>query len=198
MGQFSEQLTQLMKENGITAVKLANSLSTSPATISRYLSGEMLPSLPKAVQLAYVLNLQLDELVAGTELHEDIMLQNAEFDFSFAARLRNLRTDHQLTLEQVGTLLGITRSAVSKYEAGLSQPTPVSIIKLAKLYNVTTDSILGVPQSVDACDTICATETWSPEEHSQLARFKEFLLYSRTISSTSGLGSKISDSISSK
>lgn len=57
-------------------------------------------------------------------------------------RIRDLREDNDLTQKQVAEYLFCDQSLYSKYERGI-RDVPVSvIIKLAKLYNTSTDYIL--------------------------------------------------------
>ena len=59
-------------------------------------------------------------------------------------RLRDLREDHDLSQEQVAAYLGMKQPQYSRYERGLRDiPTDV-IIKLAYLYNTSSDYILGL------------------------------------------------------
>ncbi|AGK99626.1 response regulator [Clostridium pasteurianum] len=59
-----------------------------------------------------------------------------------AERLKKLRKINNLTQDDIAKYLGINRTAVSQYESGEILPSTQNIIKLAKLYNVTTDYIL--------------------------------------------------------
>lgn len=57
-------------------------------------------------------------------------------------RIRNLREDNDKTQKEIAEYLFCDQSLYSKYERGL-RDVPVSIIvKLAKLYNTSTDYIL--------------------------------------------------------
>lgn len=59
-------------------------------------------------------------------------------------RIRNLREDNDMTQKQVAEYLFCDQSLYSKYERGL-RDVPVSIIiKLAALYDTSTDYILGL------------------------------------------------------
>jgi transcriptional regulator with XRE-family HTH domain len=58
--------------------------------------------------------------------------------------IRNLRVDKGYTQKQVGEYLGISQNTYSQYEIGvLNYPVDV-IIKLAQLYGVSTDYLLGL------------------------------------------------------
>lgn len=57
--------------------------------------------------------------------------------------IRNLRIDNGYTQKQIGEYLGISQNTYSQYEIGvLNYPVDV-IIKLADLYHVSTDYLLG-------------------------------------------------------
>ena len=60
-----------------------------------------------------------------------------------ALRLRQLRKAKHMSQQNVADFLGITRTAYNKYENGVTQPTRQAM-KLAKLFGVSTDFILGV------------------------------------------------------
>lgn len=58
-------------------------------------------------------------------------------------RLRDLREDHDMKQVDVAGYLEIAQTVYSRYERGF-QTIPVEhLIKLADLYNVTTDYLLG-------------------------------------------------------
>ena len=57
-------------------------------------------------------------------------------------RIKELREDNDLTQQQVADKIGITQRKYSYIETGTQQLTDEILVKLAKLYNVTTDYIL--------------------------------------------------------
>lgn len=60
------------------------------------------------------------------------------------SRLRSLREDNDLTQKQVGAILNMSQTGYSQYELGINDiPTRV-LIRLAQLYNTSTDYILGL------------------------------------------------------
>lgn len=59
-------------------------------------------------------------------------------------RLKDLRVERHLTLEQLAEATGISKSALGKYETDdYKDISPYSIIELAKFYEVSTDYLLG-------------------------------------------------------
>ncbi|MGN1420634.1 MAG: helix-turn-helix domain-containing protein [Eubacterium sp.] len=57
-------------------------------------------------------------------------------------RLRDLREDRDLTQQQVADLLFINRRTYAAYENGVNSMTPETLIKIAKIYEVSVDYLL--------------------------------------------------------
>ncbi|RXZ80180.1 XRE family transcriptional regulator [Paenibacillaceae bacterium] len=58
-------------------------------------------------------------------------------------RLRELRLKKKISQEEVARQIGITRSAYSHYEINNRQPMYETLIKLAALFDVSLDYIIG-------------------------------------------------------
>ena len=58
-------------------------------------------------------------------------------------RLKMLREKHGYLQKFVADKLGIRSNTLSGYETGTRSPDPEMLVKLAELYNVTTDYLLG-------------------------------------------------------
>ena len=58
-------------------------------------------------------------------------------------RIRDLREDRDLTQRQVAQLLDMSQTGYSKYETGENDIPTTVLIKLADLYQTTTDYLLG-------------------------------------------------------
>lgn len=61
---------------------------------------------------------------------------------TIGGRLKQLRKANRLSQEDVAIHLGVQISSISQYESNLVLPPTQNILKLAKLFNVTTDFIL--------------------------------------------------------
>lgn len=59
-------------------------------------------------------------------------------------RLYDLRIDNDLTQQQVADYLLCNRQVYARYERGIREIPVSMLIKLAKLYNVSVDYILGL------------------------------------------------------
>ena len=67
--------------------------------------------------------------------------------------IRSLRIDHGYTQKQIGEYLGISQNTYSQYEIGvLKYPVDV-LIKLADLYQVSLDYLVGRTQQKDPYPT---------------------------------------------
>lgn len=59
-------------------------------------------------------------------------------------KLKCLRLEKKLTQKQVADRIGLAISAVSSYEAGSRYPSYNVLIKLARIFHVSTDYLLGI------------------------------------------------------
>lgn len=63
----------------------------------------------------------------------------------YAQRIKDMRTDRDLTQLDIAKILGTTKNQIGKYERE-EQELPIRhLIALAKFYNVSADYILGLP-----------------------------------------------------
>ena len=61
----------------------------------------------------------------------------------FGEKLRTLRVGRQLTLQQLAAALGYsTHAYISEIEAGKKVPTVAFVLKVSRLFEVTTDALL--------------------------------------------------------
>lgn len=73
-------------------------------------------------------------------------------------RLKELRTKQNLTQEQLASRLGVRKSVISYYEAGTRCPSYEVLKSIARVFNVTTDFLLGVAKPDNKLDTSGLTE----------------------------------------
>lgn len=59
-------------------------------------------------------------------------------------RLKDLREDHDLTQKELALRLHISQNTYSQYENGVRQLPVDALIRLAEIYAVSTDYILGL------------------------------------------------------
>jgi transcriptional regulator with XRE-family HTH domain len=76
-------------------------------------------------------------------------------------RIQTLREARRLTRPHVARVIGISPSQLYKYERGLHQPPAGPVAKLAKLFEVSPDYLLGLtdrPQATYAESSLSAIE----------------------------------------
>ena len=70
-----------------------------------------------------------------------------QVNLTIQERLKDLRVERGLTLEQLSEKTGISKSALGKYEAeDFKDISPYSMVELAKFYGVSTDYLLGLTE----------------------------------------------------
>lgn len=62
---------------------------------------------------------------------------------TLGSKLKKLRESRQLKQGQVAAIIDVTRSAICTYENDTRQPPYDILVRLAELYRVTTDYLLG-------------------------------------------------------
>lgn len=65
----------------------------------------------------------------------------------FGNKLKSARIQNNLSRKEVSKLLGISVSTIGFYESNERQPSLSILIKLAALYKVSTDYLLGIEDS---------------------------------------------------
>jgi len=61
----------------------------------------------------------------------------------FSKRLKELREEKDLTQTQLGKLVNLSQQTIGHYEVGRAKPDFETIQRLAEIFNVTTDYLLG-------------------------------------------------------
>ena len=59
-------------------------------------------------------------------------------------KLKSLRLEKKLTQKQIAERIGLAISAVSSYESGTRYPSYDVLVKLARIFHVSTDYLLGM------------------------------------------------------
>ena len=61
-----------------------------------------------------------------------------------AMNIRPLREQHGMTQEDLAKRMGVKYPAVSKWERGMAYPSMNTVIKMAELFQVSMDVVLGL------------------------------------------------------
>jgi len=96
----------------------------------------------------------------------------------FKSRLKSCRNKNGWTQEEISKLLEIKRPRYAKYETGENQPDYSILIKLADLFGVSTDYLLGRghDKSCDSPDEISLLISLNNHLKSMNINNKDFLI----------------------
>ncbi len=64
----------------------------------------------------------------------------------FSVRIKELRQEKHLSQMQLANILGISQSAIAKWELKKTEPTASYIILLSNFFGVTSDYLLGIQE----------------------------------------------------
>jgi len=64
-------------------------------------------------------------------------------ELGFGARLKRLREEKRMDREQLAARLGMSYSTIAKYESNNRFPDQQTLLKLAEIFDVSTDYLLG-------------------------------------------------------
>ncbi len=73
-------------------------------------------------------------------------------------QIRKYRKEKGLLQDELAEKLGVSRQSISLWENGQTQPTIENILALARIFNVSTDAILGNTEEVKSQEEEAATE----------------------------------------
>lgn len=91
---------------------------------------------------------------------------------TFGEKLLQLRKAHGLSQEELAEQLNVSRQAISRWEAGASLPDTVHVVKLSKLFGVTTDYLLHDEYTSDRdIPFVRYTENAIKQEHDRKRTF---------------------------
>lgn len=63
---------------------------------------------------------------------------------TFGMKLKKLRKDKQLSMAELGKILNLHESTISKYEMDLVEPKMKTVIKICEYFQVTSDYLLCI------------------------------------------------------
>ena len=88
--------------------------------------------------------------------HTKSMIEVIEM-VDFGDKLKALRKRASLSQEQLAQQLGVTKGMVSSYETSMRMPSYPVLLKIARLFHVSTDALLGLEEG-DRIDLAGLTE----------------------------------------
>lgn len=133
---LGEKIAEQRKRKGITQQELADALNISRSTLAGYEAENKKPSYKVLVRMAEYFGVTVDYLLRSTDTQDFGICDSGN-------TIKELRTEAGMTQEELGMLLNVQNAAVSKYESGKVPLTGETLLKLSKIFNVSTDYLLG-------------------------------------------------------
>ena len=132
MSTFPKRLQAARKKKKWNQTKLAAELGVQQAQISHFETGKDEPSDILKKRMAELLDVSLDYLEGRTP-DEEGDLSNEALSATFAHRLKVMRTYFQNSQTEFAKKLGISQSALSALESGVTTPSAEVIQKLGRM-----------------------------------------------------------------
>ena len=98
----------------------------------------------------------------------------------FGDNLAELRKDSGYDQKKLGELLGVSYHTISSYERGRSQPNHETLIKIAQLFDVSLDYLLGLRRDKvsykEQANVIVIPKSLPKSEYPKIEEYIQFLL----------------------
>ena len=85
--------------------------------------------------------------------------------------LKDIRIKNKYNQEDIATQLGVTKQTISNWEKGKRTPDINHLIKLANIYQVTLDSLIGIDKRTEDIELLNIILNMRKEKKSQLLNF---------------------------
>lgn len=94
---------------------------------------------------------------------------------TFGERLKDLRKKRSLTQSQLGDKLNVTKASISGYENDTRSPDRETLVKIAEIFNVSTDYLLGRTDDKEKGPTLVAAHLDDDLTEEQIDEVKNFI-----------------------
>ena len=140
LSNYSETLTELMSMCNKKAEELSKLVPIDRSTITRYLEGKTIPTLPYAIELANYFGCSLDYLFRLTnDYNKKTYLPCPPFFQVFQETLKL----HNCTKYRLNKDLGFHNNTLIDWFYGRRTPTIDNLIILANYFGCTLDELVG-------------------------------------------------------
>lgn len=112
----------------------------------------------------------------------------------FSDRLRQLRKQHKISQDALAKQLFVSQQSVAKWEKGKITPNPETIVKIANIFDVSTDYLLGHSDILKIDEEEPTQEEWdsltdtqkliielmgklTPEQQDEIVRHAQYRLW---------------------
>lgn len=147
---FGAKLKSIRTARNLSQRELSETLHVSQQTVGSWEVNRSSPSPEMLKKIALALNTSVLDLLG---------------DVQFSNTLRELRKARNISMKQLGEIIGLSESAISLYETGKREPDYATLTKLADYFNVTVDYLMGRSEEKN--------NPLTPEESERVNKFDE-------------------------
>lgn len=151
------RLKEIREENELKQFTISQLLGVSRGTYSLWeLELDLIP-LKRLNDFCNIFNCSIDYALGYTNIKNYQHIKK-EINLNLSSkRLKEIRKEHKHTQEYLGKKLSLNRSLISKYEKGHTLISTTFLIEYIKLYNISSDYLLGKIDNKIVLNNICAT-----------------------------------------
>lgn len=158
----------------LTQEEVATRLNIPKKTYANYERGVRRPPVSMLKQLSDMYDVTIDELISADDGAQDDTARR-----KIARRLKQLRKERGVSVDEIGMAVGKSGKTVSAWEVGRGQPDADTMIRLCRLFDVDIADFYGesgdlAPISNDERDLVDTyRDLTSPHKHVLLAVARE-------------------------
>ena len=141
LSKLPERLSELMKENNLTPILLANKIGVNRNAITRYLSGSHLPTFAVFVKLIETFNCSADFLLGLIEYPTTNVVFHSIPPFS--KRFRELLVANKMSQYALHKKTNFSYDNFNKWLKGITSPYIDNLIKLSQAFDCSVDYLIG-------------------------------------------------------
>ena len=141
LSKLSERLAELMTEQGLKPLDLAQKIGVSRNTVTRYLQGERLPSFETFIKLLEALQCSADCLLGLVDFPPEHVVFHAVPPF--CERFRALMKEYGMSQYRLHQKTRLSYDNFNAWLKGTRLPYIDNLIKLAKAFDCSVDYLIG-------------------------------------------------------
>lgn len=138
-----EKLKEIREYEGLTQNEVAKKLHVTRATYAGWECGKDIIPFRKLNDFANLFHISLDYLV-GTAPEIVLIKEIKDIVKNIVAKnLKDFRTNHHLTQEELAKAINTSQANIHKYESGKTLITTTYALEFSKQYNYSLDQLIG-------------------------------------------------------
>ena len=138
--KFPATLKEIIVDNLTNLTEVSADLECGESTLSRYTSGKALPTLEMTVRLADYFGVTCDYLLG---LEGDSLTESFNPCPPFSKRFEEVLKYYHVSRYKLTQMTGIAESVMRYWIQGKTEPSIISVVKIAQAIGCTVDFLLG-------------------------------------------------------